>query len=128
METEKKELVERLKNLQSLIPDTIKAIEDLPEIEGAELYNFLPPGELRIAFLYNGNYLKIRRLVSKRWQYVGHRFNKYTGHYYVYFHHRTLRVTLDFELEIPTEFQDGLSCRLVEVAHKTEIIYGLECK
>jgi hypothetical protein len=123
-----KELIKRMESLQVLIPDTIKAIEDLPEIKNCHLYTMLDPGRLQIRFPYDENYLRIRRLTAKCWRYISHGFNEYTGNWYVYFHHRTLQITLSFELDIPIEFQEGLSCRLVEVGHKTEVIYGLECK
>jgi hypothetical protein len=127
---EKEKLIERMMSLKSLIPATIKAIDDLPDI--GRLYTILDPGELRIQLDYKpSDYLLARRMLAKKWTYKGHRFNEYTGNVYVEFAHKDKdldRIKLDLELEFSPEFENGASCRLVEIGHKTETIYGLECK
>ena len=118
-----------MKRLTKLIPNTIQAIEDLPSVENGHLYTTLDPGELQIRFEYVPEiYLSIRRKMSKKWKYSDHRFNELTGNYYVYFYHREFGIELVFEMDISNEYQPGANCKLVEIGHKTQVIYGLECK
>lgn len=125
---DKQKLIDRMNKLKKLIPNTIKAIHELPEI--GYLYTSLDPGELQIQLIYNPNeYLSLRRMLAKRWKHIRHSFNDLTGNYYVYFRHRELEdIELHLELEIPTDFENGSSCRLVETGYRTAVVYGLECK
>jgi hypothetical protein len=125
---QKIKLIARMNNLKKLIPDTIEAINSLPNDINGDMYIFLDPGVLRITIQYSPEYLSIRRKLAKFWQYTKHEFNNRTGGIYVYFQHRFLEVELTLELEIAMEYQPGVACKLVEVDHKTEVIYGLECK
>jgi hypothetical protein len=125
--TEKERLIKRMNDLRELIPATIKAIKDLPDI--GDLYTTLDPGKLRVQLDYKPTeYLAFRRTIAKKWRYTERRFNELTGNYYVYLKHRDLEVELTLEIEFPTEFENGATCRLVEVGHKAEPIYRLECK
>jgi hypothetical protein len=126
---QKEKLISRLKELDKLIPATMIATGHIPnDIEG-DLYTTLNPGELRINMGYEPKkYIKARRMLSKWWKYKRHHFNELTGNYYVYLDHRNLKIELALELEMPSEYQDGVSCKLIEVGHRTEVIYGIECK
>lgn len=128
MNKQKQELIERMEGLKKLIPATIGAINDLPDV--GNLYTVLNPGQLRIQVdCVPTEYLALRRTLAKKWKYIGHRFSELTGNYYVYFEHRNFeKVILALELEFPVEFENGASCRLVETGHKTTPLYGLECK
>lgn len=128
MNSKKEELINRMNDLKKLIPNTIKAISDLPNI--GRLYMTLNPGDLQININYKPDtYLKLRRTLAKKWKYESKHFNKYNGNYYVKFIHRNFeKIKLTLELELPGEFETGATCRLVEVGHTLQIIYGLECK
>jgi hypothetical protein len=128
MNKQQKKLIKRMNKLKELIPATIEAIDDLPDV--GDLYTALDPGELRIALGYRLNkYLSLRRILAKKWQYRSHRFNELNGNYYVYFRHKKFdEIKLSLELEFPKEFENNAVCRVIEVGHKTEVIYGLECK
>lgn len=126
---QKIKLITRMNELESLIPDTVEAVKSLPDNINGKLYTLLSPGELTINIQYlPEEYLSLRRELAKDWKYKTHWFNELTGSIYVGFQHKSLKVELDLELEIATEYQDGATCKLVEIGHKTEIVYGLECK
>jgi hypothetical protein len=126
---QKIKLIARMNDLRKLIPDTIEAINSLPNGINGDMYIFLDPGVLRITIQYlPKEYLSTKRKLSEFWQYTKHEFNNRSGNVYVYFQHRFLEVELTLELEIAMEYQPGVACKLVEVDHKTEVIYGLECK
>jgi hypothetical protein len=126
---QKKKFVSRMNELTELIPDTIKATHSLPDNIKGYLYTFLDPGELRISIDYTPQqYLNVRRALAKQWKFLYRNFNSLTGCYYIHLHHRELKVELTLELVFPAEFKEGANCKVVEVGHKTEVIYGLECK
>lgn len=127
MTEQKERLVRRMNNLQELIPATIEAANDLPDI--GHLYTALDPGELRIRLDYKPTeYLVLRRAIARKWKYTNHYFNKLNGNYYACFKHRNLEVELTLELEFPGEFENGATCRVIELGHEAKPIYGLECR
>jgi len=124
-------LIERMKNLQNLIPNTMKAIEELPEFDfPCHLSNVLDPGELQIDIEYNlQNYVILRRALGKNYKWQGRWFHGQIGCHFIEFKHKSLDIRLDIKLQLQEEFIEGQSCRLVVDNYtKPEPIYKMECR
>lgn len=129
MKEQKERLIKRLNHMQKLIPDTILAMQELPELEFLHMYTTLNPGELQLQMDYNIKKYKIlRRELAGEWKCRKKSFNEIMGTYFVEFRHKYLNVTLDVQLDMNTEPFAGQSCKLVEVGKRLpQSIYEVIC-
>jgi hypothetical protein len=115
--------------MESLIADTITAINELPEIKfDCRLSTVLPPGELQINMEYNlDDYKVLRRKLCKDYKFLRHWFHKTLGSYFVQFEHKRLNVKLDIQLKLKED--GGTACKL-EIDHwtKPEPVYKVICE
>lgn len=122
---QKERLIERFRKIQELIPDTIKALELIPD--DGNMFVHLDPGELRVILDYDIPEYKIfRRALSKdSWSIKTKFFNELVGCYHVEFRHKTLRVNLMVDLQLKLTGQ----CRLVKIGErKPDPIYKVVCE
>lgn len=128
MEKDKQRLIERMEKLQSLIPDTIRAVNELPVVEfDCHLMTVLDPGKLCVEIDYDvEKYKLLRRKLNKNWRFIERHFNKHLGCYFAEFQHESLDVKLDIKMRVTEE---GETCKLI-VDHYTnpQPVYRVECK
>ena len=127
---EKERLQKRLEEMQSLIPDTLEAMQSLPELEFIRMYITLNPGELCLRMDYNiKQYKVLRRELGSDWKWQEKRFNNYIGSYYIGFTHKRLDVLLDIQLDMSTKLVEGQLCRLVKIGERpVEPIFEVVCE
>lgn len=125
--TKKDRIIARMREMEKLIPDTIKALNMVPD--GYDLYTSLPPGELRIQMDYNlQDYRVLRRRLRKNWTFKYRRFNQLTGCYYIYFANKSgLDVELVVELVLVDEQPVGQNCKLVIDRYEQRPIFKVVC-
>lgn len=129
MKSSKEQLIDRMNELQSLIPDTIEAINTLPEMVGLHLYATSQPGDLTISMPYDmAKYKEFRRLLGKNWKCVRHNFNDLVGAVYVCFYYRHNHlIQLDVQLNVP--FSGAIATCKLEIDHTIEKpVYKMVCK
>jgi hypothetical protein len=125
MNTQKLEVIDRLKEYPKLVDDTIKAIESLPDFDFARIHDYTTiPGLIELTIPYDFNLLKqYRKALTLKWK-------RYGGGLLPTIAVKTVKFIDDNNIRLCIYLdarEEKSTCEFIQVGERTEPIYEIQC-